>query len=133
MSNREKMIRFLLNDGHAKKCQLLFMTHERLLFDSMFRELGLRYSSGETKMLEDERTIMEMYDHEVDGKHFPIIQPHLSTYGRALAYFNGSDRPVDYMASGNALRQAIEGELKRIFQFLNATNADNTPIDYMIS
>ena len=130
MSNREKMIRFLLNDAHAKKCQLLFMTHERLLFDAMFRELGLRYSSEETKKLEDGWTIMEMYDHEVDGRHFPILQPHLSTYGRALAYFNGSDRPVDYMASGNALRQAIEGEFKRIFQFLNATNADNTPIDY---
>ena len=130
MSNREKMIRFLLDDTHAKKSQLLFLTHERLLFDAMFRELGLRYSADNTKNLEDEWTIMEMYDHEVNGKHFPIVQPHLSTYGRALAYFNGSDRPVDYMASGNALRQAIEGEFKRIFQFLNATNADDSPIDY---
>lgn len=130
MSNREKMIRFLLNDAHAKKCQLLFLTHERLLFDAMFRELGLRYKADATKKLGDEWTIMEMYDHEVEGKHFPIIQPHLSSYGRALAYFNGSDRPVDYMASGNALRQAIEGEFKRIFQYLNATKGDDTPIDY---
>ena len=122
MSNREKMIRFLLDDAHTKKCQLLFLTHERMLFDAMFRELGLRYSVDEAKNLEDEWIILEMYDHEVNGKHFPLIQPHLSAYGRALAYFNGSDRPIDYMASGNALRQAIEGEFKRIFQFLNAGN-----------
>ena len=84
----------------------------------------------EAKKLEDEWVILEMYDHEVNGKHFPLIQPHLSAYGRALAYFNGSDRPIDYMASGNALRQAIEGEFKRIFQFLNATNTDGSAIDY---
>lgn len=130
MSNREKMIRFLLDDAHTKKCQLLFLTHERMLFDAMFRELGLRYSVDEAKKLEDEWVILEMYDHEVNGKHFPLIQPHLSAYGRALAYFNGSDRPIDYMASGNSLRQAIEGEFKRIFQFLNATNTDGSAIDY---
>ncbi len=94
MGNREKLIKFILNDTRAKEYQLLFFTHEHILFEAIYRELGLQYSNSRTKALKDDWAIMEMYEHKIGAKSFPIIQPHLSSYGRALAYFNGSDRPI---------------------------------------
>ena len=126
MGNRKAIVKFLFNDARAKDFQILFLTHEHILFEAMYGELGRRYG----KQIGNFWEVLEMYDHEVGTKHYPTIQPYLSSYGRALAYFHGSNRPIDYMASGNALRQAVEGEFKRIFKMVHATNADGSSIAY---
>lgn len=129
MGNRERVIRFLLNDEWAQQYQILFLTHERMLFETLYKELTARKRTAQKQSI-DEWIVLEMYDKQVGNKHFPVLQEYQSAYGRALTYFRGTDRPIDYMASGNALRQAIEGEFKRIFGMLHVSQFENKAVDY---
>ena len=120
MGNREKILRFLLNDERALQYQMLFMTHERTLFECMKNKLVIKYHIGtenEVEKLEQNGWILrEMYDHEAEGKHLPVIEPYETSYSKALDHFNGHSGKIDYCACGNALRKGIEEELVRIFE-----------------
>lgn len=120
MGNRERILRFLLNDERALQYQMLFMTHERTLFECLKNKLVIKYHIGTENVvekLEQHGWIMrEMYDHEVGGMHLPVIEPYETNYSKALDYFNGHSGKIDYCACGNALRKAIEEELVRIFE-----------------
>lgn len=120
MGNREKILKFLLNDERALQYQMLFMTHERTLFECLKNKLIIKYHikpDREIEALEQHGWLLrEMYDHTIDEKHFPVIEPYESNYSRALDYFNGHSGKIDYCACGNALRKAIEEELVRIFE-----------------
>ncbi len=115
MGNRNKLIHFLLTDTLAQDYQLLFMTHERLLFNCFLQNIKLHYDMVGKKM-DEEWLFLDMYDCKVQEKHFPSIQPYKSAYSRALSYLDGVDCPIDYCASGNALRQAVEEEFDRLFR-----------------
>ena len=131
MGNREKVLKFLFAEERANAYQILFLTHERPLFDMMMLKLQQKYNLNDKISVEDEWCIMEMYDQEVDGQHFPMVQPYQSAYARALAYLNGGNGwRIDYSACGNALRQALEEEFKRIFRLIGAKNKGGGKIDY---
>ena len=131
MGNRENMLKFLLNNSKASEYQILFLTHERQLFDMMLLKLQQKYDRLQDISIEDEWCMLEMYEHDEGDKHFPLVQPYMSAYLRALAYFKGENGwRIDYSASGNALRQAIEEEFKRIFHMIRAVNEDGTNINY---
>lgn len=130
MGNRDRLLDFILDDIVLSKYQIVFMTHERSLFENVGHRLKIKYHLQDMNLEPHGWIVKEMYDHEVDKKHFPMILPAESPIGRALAYYKGNDRPIDYSACGNALRQAIEGELKRLFKLWRLVDGDGEIIDW---
>lgn len=130
MANREKLINIIINKL-APQYQILFFTHDKLIFESMKHELMRVYNKNkEEELQETDWFIQEMYDIEKAGVHEPIFQPTQSNYARALRYFRGEDCLVDNVASGNAIRQAIEGAFKDLFRKANIVrNANGDPIE----
>ena len=116
MANRDKLISIIINKL-APQYQIIFFTHDRLIYESMKHELMRSYhKQKEDGLQETDWLIKEMYDAERNGIHEPIFQPLQSNYARALKYFRGDDCLVDNIASGNAMRQAIEGAFKELFK-----------------
>lgn len=130
MGNREKILRFLLNDERARQYQILFMTHEKTLFECLKNKLVIKYRIGTDKVVEKLDAcgwmLREMYDYTVKGKHLPMIEPYESNYSKALDFFNGHSGKIDYCACGNALRKAIEEEFVRIFESWHVEYNDTT-------
>lgn len=131
MANRNKLIR-IITHKLALQYQILFLTHDMQIFDSMKHEvMRINNIEKEEKLSETDWIIKEMYDTEIHGKHEPIIQDSGTSYTRAIKYFYGTEGHVDNIASGNAIRQAIEGAFKNLFEKANITyNSDDTPIDF---
>lgn len=131
MANRNKLIR-IITHKLSEQYQILFFTHDMQIFDSMKHEVMRIYNiDNEERLFETDWIVKEMYDTELDGKHEPIIHDSGTSYTRARKYYYGTDGFVDNIASGNAIRQAIEGAFKTLFQKANITyNSDDTPIDY---
>lgn len=130
MANREKLINIIINKL-APQYQILFFTHDKHIFESMKHELmRVYYKNKEEELQETCWFIQEMYDIEKAGAHEPIFQPTQSNYARALRYFRGEDCLVDNVASGNAIRQAMEGAFKDLFRKANIVrNANGEPIE----
>ena len=119
MANRDKLISIIINKL-APQYQIIFFTHDRLIYESMKHELMRSYhKQKEDGLQETDWLIKEMYDAERNGIHEPIFQPPQSNYARALKYFRGDDCLVDNIASGNAMRQAREGAFKELFKKAN--------------
>lgn len=115
MGNRRRVIKFLITNEKAQEYQMLFLTHERKLFDFFINELRTKYNTRENELDKKGWVIKELYSIYRQGHPRPVIQPYNSNYGKAIAFFNGHDGLVDYCACGNALRKAIEEEFKRIY------------------
>lgn len=130
MANREKLISIIINKL-TPQYQVLFFTHDKQIFESMKHELMRVYHKHrEDDLQETDWFIQEMYDVESAGVHEPIFQPSNSHYARALRYFQGKDCLVDNVASGNAIRQAIEGAFKELFLKANIRrNSNGDPIE----
>ena len=74
---------------------------------------------------------MEMFACRKGKISEPIVQPYASAYTKAQKYYQGDECNVDFVASGNIIRQAIEGVLKTLFIRLGITkNTDGSNIDY---
>lgn len=132
MANRSKLIRIITHQL-ASQYQILFLTHDMQIFDSMKHELmRIHNIDKEEKLSETDWLVKEMYDTELDGIHEPIIRDYGTSFARALKYYYGSDCLVDNIASGNAIRQALEGAFKDLFQKANITynEEDDSPIDF---
>lgn len=131
MANRNKLIR-IITHKLALQYQVLFLTHDMQIFDSMKHELMRIYNiDNEERLSETDWIVKEMYDTELDGIHEPIIHDSGTSYTRARKYYFGTDGVVDNIASGNAIRQAIERAFKTLFQKANITyNSDDSPIDF---
>lgn len=115
MGNRRRVVNFLLTNEKAQEYQLLFLTHERKLFEFIINELRIKYNTREDGLEKKGWIIKELYS-RFRGRHsHPVIQPYNSNFGKAIAFFNGHDGQIDYCACGNALRKAIEEEFKRIY------------------
>ena len=131
MANRNKLIR-IITRKLALQYQILFLTHDMQIFNSMKHEvMRINNIEKEEKLSDTDWIVKEMYDTEINGKHEPIIHDSETSYTRAIKYYFGTDGDVDNIASGNAIRQAIEGAFKNLFQKANITyNTDDTPIDF---
>lgn len=131
MANRNKLIR-IITHKLAEQYQILFLTHDMQIFDSMKHELmRIHNIDDEEKLSETGWIVKEMYDTELNGIHEPIIHDSGTSYARARKYYYGIDCLVDNIASGNAIRQALEGAFKELFQKANITyNEDDSPIDF---
>ncbi|WP_303238592.1 hypothetical protein [Leyella stercorea] len=131
--NRTKLIRIIL-DELADKFQILFFTHDRSLYSYIIRELMNRngISKEEDLMKTDIGwQFMEMFACRKGKISEPIVQPYTSAYTKAQKYYQGDECNVDFVASGNIIRQAIEGVLKTLFIRLGITkNTDGINIDY---
>lgn len=131
--NRTKLIRIIL-DELADKFQILFFTHDRSLYSYIIRELMNRngISKEEDLMKTDIGwQFMEMFACREGKVSKPIVQPYASAYTKARKYYQGDGGNVDFVACGNALRQAIEGSFKMLYTRLGITsNADGSSIDF---
>lgn len=131
--NRTKLVRIIL-DELADKFQILFFTHDRSLYSYIIRELMNRngISKEEDLMKTDIGwQLMEMFACREGKVSKPIVQPYASAYTKARKYYQGDGGNVDYVACGNALRQAIEGAFKMLYTRLSITkNADGSSIDF---
>lgn len=131
--NRTKLIRIIL-DELADKFQILFFTHDRSLYSYIIRELMNRNGiSKEEDLLKTDIgwQFMEMFACRKGKISEPIVQPYASAYTKAQKYYQGDECNVDFVASGNIIRQAIEGVLKTLFIRLGITkNTDGSNIDY---
>lgn len=131
MANRNKLIRIITNTM-TKDYQILFLTHDRQIYDCMKNELMSKYGKQkEEELSETDWKLLEMYDIEQGGIHIPLIQKPLSSYQKAKNYFDGRSGIIDYMASGNAIRQALEAAFKNMFRKANLThNLNGDAIEY---
>ena len=131
--NRTKLVRIIL-DELTDKFQILFFTHDRSLYSYIIRELMNRngISKEEDLMKTDIGwQLMEMFACRKGNISEPIVQPYASAYTKAHKYYQGDGGNVDFAASGNALRQAIEGAFKMLYTRLGITsNADGSSIDF---
>lgn len=131
--NRTKLVRIIL-DELADKFQILFFTHDRSLYSYIIRELMNRNGiSKEEDLLKSDIgwQFMEMFACRKGGISQPIVQSYASAYTKAQKYYQGDECDVDFVASGNIIRQAIEGALKTLFIRLGITkNTDGSNIDY---
>lgn len=131
--NRTKLVRIIL-DELADKFQILFFTHDRSLYSYIIRELMNRngISKEEDLMKTDIGwQLMEMFACRKGNISEPIVQPYASAYTKAHKYYQGDGGNVDFVACGNALRQAIEGAFKMLYTRLGITsNADGSSIDF---
>lgn len=124
MANRNKLIR-IITTKLAKEYQILFLTHDMLLFDSMKNELMSIYGKKEEELKDTDWTLVEMYDTKNGTEHKPFIQPPMAAYDKALKYFHGDRCAIDYTASGNSIRQALEAAFKNVFRKANLTHNAN--------
>lgn len=131
--NRTKLVRIIL-DELADKFQILFFTHDRSLYSYLIRELMNRNGiSKEEDLLKTDIgwQFMEMFACRKGGISQPIVQPYASAYTKARKYYQGDGGNVDFVACGNALRQAIEGAFKMLYSRLGITsNVDGSSIDF---
>lgn len=130
MANRNKLINIIINDL-STKYQILFLTHDMQLFNSMKEHLKFKYNiDKEEKLIEKDWILQEIFEVERESGNEPIFQSSSSYYQRAKRYFDGEHVPVDMVASGNAIRQAFEGLFKTMFIRANITTYPNgKPID----
>ena len=107
MSNRNQLLKLLLKE-YTTNYQLIFLTHDRSLFDCVMNHLS-------EDDLSKEWSILEMYETAMGNMRRPVIQSYLSPLSKAYMYFKGIDCIIDYNACGNNQRQALEEIFKKQF------------------
>ncbi len=110
MGNRERLLPIILNEL-ASDFQILFVTHDRSLYESVRKMIGSDNPEWKVK---------EMFDVCRNNIHFPVIQDANAKITKALNYFNGAGCSIDYCACGNTLRQAIEEVLMKLLRYIDA-------------
>ena len=100
MSNRNKVIDMVLND-YQNNYQVLFLTHDKLLFDLV----KIRLEQNKY----NDWTCLEMYVD--DNNNSPVILPSESFYAKACFHLS----KYDYPASGNYFRKACEEIFEKYF------------------
>ncbi len=105
MGNRDKLMDLLLDD-FANRYQILFFTHDRMLFD--FVDYKIKQHKQNGKWLRK-----EMYVGEDDNtkQEYPVLLDSETDISRAMKYYKN----FDYPASANYLRKAVETLVKDTF------------------
>ena len=105
MGNRDKLMDLLLDD-FANRYQILFFTHDRMLFN--FVDYKIKQYKQNEKWLRK-----EMYVGEDDKtkQEYPVLLDSETDISRAMKYY----KSFDYPASANYLRKAVEALVKNTF------------------
>lgn len=98
MSNRDKLMDLLLDD-FANRYQILFFTHDRMLFD--FVDYKIKQYKQDTKWLRKE---MYVGEDDIKKQEYPVLLDAETDISRAMKYYKN----FDYPASANYLRKAVE-------------------------
>jgi energy-coupling factor transporter ATP-binding protein EcfA2 len=116
MSNREFVMNIIL-DNYQDNYQIIFMTHQRGLFEDAKKTIQHHYAkkakdAGETNTEKQNAAwlinwkAIEMFEGEAEnGIPIPKIVPSGSSLQKAIYYFKEN---IDYSACGNNLRSALE-------------------------
>ena len=113
MSNRNKLINLILNNL-INQYQILFLTHNRQLFDYM-----------NNRITKSNWSLFEMYEYNEK----PVIQQYKTPLAKAYQYFKGAGCDIDYNACGNNLRQELERILKGLLSFSSLRQKNGKPLD----
>ena len=105
MSNRDKLMDLLLDD-FANRYQILFFTHDKMLFD--FVDYKIKQHQQEKRWLRK-----EMYVNEDDTtkQEYPMLLDSETDISRAMKHYKN----FDYPASANYLRKAVEALVNDVF------------------
>lgn len=98
MSNRDKLMDLLLDD-FANRYQILFFTHDKMLFD--FVDYKIKQHKQEGKWLRKE---MYVGEDDTTKQEYPVLLNSETDLSRAMRYYKN----FDYPASANYLRKAVE-------------------------
>lgn len=141
MSNREKVLRVII-ENYSKYYQILFLTHQRNLFEDAKNFIAQYYSELAEKegMAEPDSKnywqeywkLLEMYEGEnTNGIPTPKILLHESNIQKAYYYFK---EHIDYNACGNNLRAALEGFFKDFLphSFRDKSKAQDAMLDALL-
>lgn len=116
MGNREKLIKFLLNDVHAKEYQLLFLTHDRGLYNFMVHNIKQYGCSGEWIEKDMFVTKPEGVEYEMPA----IVDGEGDVETKAKKYFDANK----YEISAVFLRKELEEILYDLLPFELKHKAD---------
>ena len=105
MSNRDKLMDLLLDD-FANRYQILFFTHDRMLFD--FVNYKIKQHKQNTEWLRKE---MYVGEDDITKREYPVLLDSETDISRAMKHYKNFDFP----ASANYLRKAVEALVKDTF------------------
>lgn len=105
MSNRDKLMELLL-DNFANRYQILFFTHDRMLFD--FVDYKIKQHKQEVQWLRKE---MYVGEDDTTKQEYPVLLDSETDISRAMRYY----KAFDYPASANYLRKAVEALANDVF------------------
>ena len=105
MGNRDKLMDLLLDD-FANRYQILFFTHDKMLFN--FVDYKIKQHKQNTEWLRKE---MYVGEDEITKQEYPVLLDSETDISRAMRYYKN----FDYPASANYLRKAVETLLNDTF------------------
>ena len=105
MGNRDKLMDLLLDD-FANRYQILFFTHDRMLFD--FVNYKIKQHKQNTEWLRKE---MYVGEDDITKREYPVLLDSETDISRAMKHYKNFDFP----ASANYLRKAVEALVKDTF------------------
>lgn len=115
MGNRDKLMDLLLDD-FANRYQILFFTHDRMLFD--FVDYKIKQHKQNTEWLRKE---MYVGEDDITKQEYPvIIDGECDSYIKAQKYYNAKD----YVASALYIRKALEEFIVNLLPEEYCKNAD---------
>lgn len=137
MSNREFLLNLIL-DNYQDKYQIIFMTHQRGLFEDAKKTIQQHYAKKSKDGGETNTEIqssewnkyweaVEMYEGENEnGIPIPKVLPSGSSLQKAIYYFKEN---IDYSACGNNLRGALEEFFREFIPKNHFRDDKGNPID----
>lgn len=115
MGNRDKLMDLLLDD-FANRYQILFFTHDRMLFD--FVDYKIKQHKQHAKWLRKE---MYVGEDDITKQEYPvIIDGECDPYIKAQKYYNAKD----YVASALYIRKTLEDFIVNLLPEEYCKNAD---------
>ena len=105
MINRDKLMDLLLND-FAQRYQILFLTHDRMLFE--FVNYKIKQHKQDVNWLKKELYVAE---DNITKQEYPVLLDSETDISRAMKYY----KDFDYPASANYLRKAVESLVNDTF------------------
>ena len=120
MGNRDKLMDLLLDD-FAKRYQILFFTHDRMLFD--FVDYKIKQRKQNEKWLRKEMYVGE--DDKTKQEYPVIIDGECDSYIKAQKYYEAKD----YVASALYIRKTLEEFIVNLLPEEYCKNADGKFIE----
>lgn len=119
MGNRDKLMDLLLED-FTNRYQILFFTHDKMLFD--FVDYKIKQHKQDGGWLRKE---MYVGEDDITKQEYPVLLDSETDISRAIRYYKN----FDYPASANYLRKAVEALVNDVFPPKLLTQDSGLPHD----